>query len=198
MVRRRATSFRPFEAYQPTKRWLMSKNMKRLLLVLFIFGTIWLYRYLSPPPVPVTRQGQLLKEFFDSQNVRKKIPQGETLADRRFLANLIPRPTPLPSSGRKILDTNVAEKLAELAKSRYVMLSNLQFCEILNGAVVDSFVGINGLNGAIATKNPTASELAALVDATAQKAYNEIFDIYGDVDPKVCASTLFLEQILID
>jgi hypothetical protein len=192
MVRRRTTSFRPFEAYQPPKRWLISKNMKRFLFLLFILGTVWLYRFLSPPPVPVTRQGQLLKEFFDSQNVRKKIPEGETLADRRFLANLIPRPTPLPSSGRKILDSDVAEKLADLTKSRYVMLSNLQFCEILNGAVVDSFARLQGLNGAIATRNPTASELAALVDSTAQRAYNEIVDLYGDVDLKVCASKTIL------
>jgi hypothetical protein len=183
MSRRRATSFRPFEHQIP--KWYHHRNFKRLAIILLLLSLVWLYNFLFPPAVEVTKQGQLLKEFFDSQNVKMKLPKGETAYDRRFLANLIPRPVPLVPSGQTLLDRAVAKKLTNASKMRYVVLGNLQFCDILNGAVVDSFATIHPLGGSIREINPTVNELAQLVDSTAQKAYNYIFDIYGDVDSKV-------------
>jgi predicted nucleic acid-binding Zn ribbon protein len=55
-TRRRATSNRPFEAFEYQRRLHLTNNVKRFLAVLLIFGLVWLYRFLFPPPVAVSRQ----------------------------------------------------------------------------------------------------------------------------------------------
>lgn len=124
----------------------------------------------------------MLKDFFDAQDVHKKRVKGETASDRRFLASIQPRPKPIDKSGIKLLDSVVASKLKSASKLRYIQLSSLKFCEMLNGAIVDSLVVVNDYHATIAQKNPTIQELADLIDNSAQKSYNTIFDIYGDVD----------------
>lgn len=132
-------------------------------------------------------QGRQLNDFFEAQNVKNRGFHGyvESSSDRRFLATIEQRPEPLPMSGKKILDTKVAEILASVPKIRYITLRKLKFCSILNGTVVDSLTVINDYGKSILAENPTVEQFGNLIDSNAKIAYDFILDAYYDVDKDV-------------
>ncbi|KAJ3318790.1 hypothetical protein HDV06_007041 [Boothiomyces sp. JEL0866] len=127
--------------------------------------------------------GLLIKELFDSQKVHDT-PNGESASNRRFLAKLPKKPDPLPLSNKPILPNAVASILATAGKKRYVGLTGLKFCNMLNGAVVDGTTFIYPLNSTLAAANPSSLEFAKLIDEHALKTYDYIFEIYADVEPQ--------------
>ncbi|KAJ3275516.1 hypothetical protein HDV01_000343 [Terramyces sp. JEL0728] len=127
--------------------------------------------------------GLQIKELFDSQHVHDT-PNGESASNRRFLAKLPKKPDPLPFSKKPILPNNVASILATAGKKRYVALTGLKFCSMLNGAIVDGTTFIYPLNATLASSNPSSKTLASLIDEHALKTYDYIFEIYVDVDPQ--------------
>ncbi|KAI8896370.1 nucleotide-diphospho-sugar transferase-domain-containing protein [Globomyces pollinis-pini] len=99
------------------------------------------------------------------------------------MASILQKPEPRLPSGIRMLDSVVASRLSKVQHIRYVALSGLEFCDILNGAVVDAMTILNPFQGSIGTKNPTQAEIVKLIDGTAKNAYSYIFDIYSDVNP---------------
>ncbi|KAJ3087092.1 Beta-1,3-galactosyl-O-glycosyl-glycoprotein beta-1,6-N-acetylglucosaminyltransferase 4 [Quaeritorhiza haematococci] len=68
--------------------------------------------------------------------------------------------------------TQAAFKLAE--KLRRIRIHGWKFCPTLEGAVFDSFVYMNALNGSIAAKNPTHQDLVEIIEDEARRLFKHL------------------------
>ena len=127
---------------------------------------------------PCALQTLKQREFFDSQGVRR-IKKLDPSVESRFMSSILQKPAPVPKSGVKLMDSFVASKLVAAEKSRYRQIKSLEFCDILNGAVVDTFAPLH-LPLSFASTDSIEERIAKLVDGTASQTYKDIFDYYAD------------------
>ena len=131
------------------------------------------------------------REFFDSQGVRR-IKVLDPSSEARFMDSILPKPPKLPEKGVKVLDSVVASKLKAAQPLRYIQGESFTYCDILDGAVLDSLAHLDNLSGPLGSKNPRKDELAKLVDETARKIFNDVLVYFSDADPVVIKCQRYL------
>ena len=100
------------------------------------------------------------------------------------MSSILKKPPPVPHSGVKIMDSFIASRLVSIESNRYRVIKELDFCQHLNGAVVDTFTLLHfSSDDSEMTSKPLISRIAHLLDTTASKTYQSIFDYYADVNP---------------
>ncbi len=68
---------------------------------------------------------------------------------------------------------------------RYTNLAGFKYCDMLDGAIVDTFAPINTLGTSVADGNILKKELVKLIDQTAKDSYQYILDVFENADPLV-------------
>lgn len=151
----------------------------RFVFLLLLIGAYLIFNYITTPTLKSLKKSV----FFDNQGI-KRLPT-DLSSESKFLNAILRKPDALPLSGVNILDPIVAKSLNDANSRRYIKLSNLTFCDILNNAVIDSLAPIRSISGSIGTTNLRKGDFSALIDSTAILAYNSIFNYYADVNEEV-------------
>jgi hypothetical protein len=128
------------------------------------------------------------KEFFDERGNRR-LPVQDPAVESRFMASIIQRPPKLPLAGVKVMDSFLAEKLAEAEDLRFVTLNNFAYCNMLEGSVVDGLTNIYNF-GSVGSRNPNQLDIVNLIDSNAAASYEKIFNYFGQVKSEVFSNLI--------